>query len=175
MARFNGRIIKGKTDGSMSKGKNNCAFLFFVLCSLFCGCNSNILFTDSVSMPGEEWTLENVPVFAPVITDTVSGNNISFTIRTGSSYPFRNIYLFVSATSPAGKTITDTLQFLIADEKGKWYGKGIGDIHELNLPYKKSVYFPSKGIYSFRISHGMRTETLKGVYDIGLRIEKIKK
>lgn len=160
----------------MSKGINKYAFLFCVFCTLlFYGCNSNILFTDSVSMPDEEWTLENVPSFTPEITDTVSGNYIFFTIRTGSSYPFRNIYLFVSATSPAGKTITDTLQYMLAAEKGKWYGKGIGDIHELNLPYKASVYFPSKGIYSFKIRHGMRTETLKGVYDIGLRIEKIKK
>jgi gliding motility-associated lipoprotein GldH len=160
----------------MSKGINKYAFLFYVFFTLlFYACNSNVLFTDSVSMPVEEWTLENIPAFAPEITDTVSLHNIFFTLRTGSSYPFRNIYLFVSTTSPAGKTITDTLQYMLADEKGKWYGKGIGDVHELNLSYKANVYFPSKGIYSFKVRHGMRTETLKGIYDIGLRIEKIKK
>jgi gliding motility-associated lipoprotein GldH len=126
-------------------------------------------------MPSEEWNLENIPVFKPEITDTISSNNISFTLRTAASYPFRNIFLFVSTTSPAGKTITDTLQYMLADEKGKWYGKGFGDVHELYLPFKSSVYFPAKGIYSFKIRHGMRIETLKGVYDIGLRIEKIKK
>lgn len=160
----------------MTEGINRYTFLFCVfLTLLFYACNSNILFTDSVSMPAEEWTLDNVAAFEPEITDTLSGNNIFFTIRTGASYPFRNIYLFVSTTSPAGKTITDTLQYKIADEKGKWYGKGFADVHELNLPFKANVYFPSKGIYSFKISHGMRTETLNGVYDIGLRIEKIKK
>jgi len=160
----------------MAKGINKYAFLFCVFFTLlFYACNSNILFTDSVSMPDEEWTLENVPAFAPEITDTLSGNNIFFSIRTGSSYPYRNIYLFVSITAPAGKTITDTLQFMLADEKGRWYGKGIGDVHELNLPFKASVNFPSKGIYTFKIRHGMRIESLKGVYDIGLRIEKVKK
>jgi hypothetical protein len=29
-----------------------------------------------------------------------------------------------------------------------------------------------KGTYQFNIQHGMRTGDLKGVYDIGLRIEK---
>jgi gliding motility-associated lipoprotein GldH len=160
----------------MTEGINKYTFLFFVFLTwLLYACNSNILFTDSVSMPGEEWTLENVPSFEPEITDTISSNNIFFTVRTGASYAFRNIYLFVSTTSPAGKTITDTLQYMLADEKGKWYGRGFGDVHELNLPFKTSVYFPSKGIYSFKIRHGMRIETLKGVYDIGLRIEKIKK
>ena len=160
----------------MAEGINKCSFLFCVFSALLLNsCNRNVLFTDSVSIPGEEWTLDNVPVFTPEIADTVSNNNIFFTIRTGSSYPFRNIYLFVSTTSPAGKTITDTLQYMLADNKGKWYGKGLGDIHELNLPFKTGVYFPAKGIYSFKVRHGMRAENLKGVYDIGLRIEKVKK
>jgi gliding motility-associated lipoprotein GldH len=160
----------------MEKRINKYSFFPCIFISLlFSACNSNVIFTDSVSIPNEEWTLDNVASFSPEITDTISYNNIFFTIRTGSSYPFRNIYFFVSTTSPAGKTITDTLQYMLADEKGKWYGKGTGDIHELTLPFKASVYFPLKGIYSFKIRHGMRSEQLKGVYDIGLRIEKIKK
>lgn len=96
-------------------------------------------------------------------------------IRTGSVYPYRNIYLFVTASTPDGKTITDTLQYDLADEKGNWYGKGFGDIHALNLPYKTNVYFPLKGTYMFKIQHGMRIENLTGVYDIGLKVEKIRK
>ena len=117
-----------------------------------------------------------VPAYneAESITDTVNSNNIYFTIRTGTSYPFQNIWLFVTTTSPAGKSITDTLQYILADEKGKWYGKGFGNIHELNLPFRTSVYFPKEGTFSFKIRHGMRTENLKGVYDIGLRIERVK-
>jgi gliding motility-associated lipoprotein GldH len=151
------------------------SLLLFVIVMLFTSCNSRNVFTDSVSFSGHNWSLDNVVVFTPDITDTVSGNNIFFHIRTGSSFPFRNIYLFVSTTSPSGITITDTLQYMLADEKGKWFGKGAGDIHELRLPFKASVYFPIKGTYSFRVRHGMRDETLKGVYDFGLRIEKSSK
>ena len=126
-------------------------------------------------MPQETWKLIDIPSFKVLITDTLTSNYVSFTIRNGSSYPFRNIFLFVSTTSPDGKKITDTLQYNLADEKGKWYGRGFGDIHELNLPYKSNVFFPLKGTYEFKIQHGMRIENLKGVYDIGLRIEKIRK
>jgi gliding motility-associated lipoprotein GldH len=108
------------------------------------------------------------------VIDTVSKTNVSFTIRTGSDYPFRNIFLFVTASSPDGKSITDTLEYELADEKGNWFGKGSGDVHELNLPYRSNVFFPLKGNYVFKIQHGMRTVDLKGVYDIGVRIEKIK-
>jgi gliding motility-associated lipoprotein GldH len=160
----------------MTKGTGKYILLsgfFFIL--IFVACNRNVLYTDSVSMPAEEWKLDNVPLFCPEIKDTISANNIFFTLRTGSSYPFRNIYLFVTTTSPSGKSITDTLQYMLADEKGKWHGKGIGDIHELTLLFKSNIYFPTKGIYSFRVRHGMRSETLKSVYDVGIRIEKTKK
>ena len=126
-------------------------------------------------MPEKTWRLMDIPVFKIPITDTLNSNNVFFTIRTGSLYPFRNIYLFVTTTSPDGKSITDTLQYNLANEKGKWYGKGFGDIHELKLPYKSNVFFPIKGTYRFNIQHGMRIEDLKGVYDFGLRIEKFRK
>jgi gliding motility-associated lipoprotein GldH len=126
-------------------------------------------------MAGKTWKLADISTFKVPITDTINSNNVIFTIRSGSSFPFRNIYLFVTTTSPDGRNVNDTLQYNLADEKGNWYGKGFGDIHELNLPYKSNVYFPLKGIYEFKIQHGMRIEYLKGVYDFGLRIEKIKK
>ncbi len=149
-------------------------FLLILFLLLSLGCNRNTVFTDTVSVPGKKWALDNVTVFTPEITDTSSFNNIFFNMRTGSSYPFRNLYLFVTTSSPTGKTICDTLQYMLADEKGNWYGKGLGDIHELKLPFKSGVYFPVKGKYTFRIRHGMRVENLNGVYDFGLRIEKSK-
>jgi gliding motility-associated lipoprotein GldH len=155
------------------KYKYTLILTFFALLS-FNACNSHIAYTDAITIMGKEWNIENILVFTPEIKDTIESNNIFFTIRTGSSYPYRNIYLFVSTTSPGGKTITDTLQYILADEKGKWFGKGFGDIHELDLPYKTGVYFPLRGTYSIKIQHGMRTEKLKGVYDFGLRIERAK-
>jgi len=136
-------------------------------------CKNNVLFTDSAEMPESTWNLFNAPEFKVEITDTINRAKVSFTIRTGTDYSFRNIWLFVTTTSPDGnKILTDTLEYELADEKGDWYGKGFGDIHELILPYRTNVFFPRKGIYNIKIQHGMRAGDLKGVYDIGLRIEK---
>jgi gliding motility-associated lipoprotein GldH len=157
----------------MIKEKNSCSFILGLTCFvLMLSCNNNVVFTDSITMPEKKWELMNIPSFRVPVDDTLKSNNVIFTIRTGSSYPFRNIYLFVRTTSPDGKFITDTLEYFLADEKGKWYGKGFGDVHELNLPYKSNVYFPVRGTYQFSIQHGMRVEDLDGVYDFGLRIEK---
>lgn len=160
----------------MTKGISKYSFvLILTSLILLSSCNSNVIFSDSKVINKKTWSLTDIPSFKVQITDTINSNNVIFTLRTGSSYPFRNIYLFITTTSPDGKSITDTLQYKLADEKGNWLGKGFGDIHELNLTYKTNVYFPVKGIYQFNIQHGMRIEDLKGVYDIGLRVEKISK
>lgn len=158
----------------IKKTDNFSVFLLMICFLLTTSCNSNITFTDSIPVPEEKWDISNILSFRIPVGDTLSANNISFNIRTGSSYPFRNIHLFVSTTSPLGKSITDTVEYFLADEKGIRYGKGFGDIKELNLPFKNNVFFPVKGIYQIRIQHGMRIETLKGIYDFGLRVEKIK-
>ena len=157
------------------KTNKNGWFLISGLLFLICSCTSNVVFINSVTMKNNTWSLFDNPEFKVPVTDTINSNNIFFTIRTGSKYPFRNIYLFVTAISPVGKSITDTLQYDLADEKGNWYGKGSGDIHELNLPYKTNVFFPLKGTYHFKIRHGMRIGDLKGIYDFGLRVEKFSK
>ncbi|MDO9580552.1 MAG: gliding motility lipoprotein GldH [Bacteroidales bacterium] len=160
----------------MIKGINKYSFVLILISSiLLTSCNSNVTYTDSQVMAEKTWGLFDSPVFKIPVNDTINSNNVLFFIRTGSSYPYRNIFLFVTTTSPDGTSITDTLQYYLADEKGKWYGKGFGDIHELNLPYKSNVYFPLKGTYQFKIQHGMRDEDLKDVYDFGLKIEKIRK
>jgi gliding motility-associated lipoprotein GldH len=157
----------------MIKGINRFPFiLILTFLILLFSCNSKVVYTNSQTMAEETWKLLDIPTFKVPITDTLNRNNVFFTIRNGSSFPFRNIFLFVTTISPDGRKITDTLQYNLADEKGKWYGKGFGEIHELNLPYKSNVYFPLKGIYEFKIQHGMRIENLKGVYDFGLKIEK---
>lgn len=155
----------------MVKGTNRYLLLFTIVIFLM-SCGRNVVYTDSSAMQGKTWRLRDIPVFKIPIKDTASSNNIYFIIRTGSSYPYRNIYLFVRTTAPDGKTMTDTLQYDLADEKGNWYGKGFGDIHELKLPYRSNVFFPVSGEYQINIQHGMRIEDLKGVYDFGLRVEK---
>ena len=164
---------KEETDDSMITGKIKLIYpVLIVFLLLFNSCSKGIVYTESVSIPENHWLLDFNPEFSADITDTLSNCNILFTIRNSSSYPFRNIFLFVTATSPNGSSITDTVEYLLADEKGKWYGKGIGDVHELTVRYKSNIYFPSKGKYSFKVQHGMRSEDLNGIYDFGMRIVK---
>ena len=159
----------------MIRESNKYILLLISVVSLFiASCDNSVVYTESYPLKNKTWSLMDVKSFEAQIADTSALSDLFFTIRTGADYPFRNIFLFVSTHSPNGNTLTDTLEYFLADDKGNWYGKGFGDVHELKLPYKSNVYFPVAGEYRFKIQHGMRIEDLKGVYDIGLRIEKIK-
>ncbi len=139
---------------------------------LFISCNSKNIFTATEEIPDNSWSSYNKPVFTARISDTLQACNISITLRNTSEYPFRNIFFFVTTTSPKGLSIKDTVEYKITDESGRWLGKGLGDIHDLTLPFKTNIQFPLPGSYHFRIEHGMRTDNLKGIMDVGIRIVK---
>jgi len=66
----------------------------------------------------------------------------------------------------------DTLNCLLANDKGEWLGEGMGDIWDLSVPYKQSIGFPEKGQYTVEIKHGMRMQKVPMIMEIGLRVEK---
>mgnify|MGYP000371275781 FL=1 len=82
-----------------------------------------------------------------------------------------NNVLFLDVETPSGVTYTDTLQYLLARPDGKWVGAGLGAIKHNLFKYKESQSMEN-GLYKFNISHGMRSELLTGIEDIGFRIEK---
>lgn len=136
-------------------------------------CDPDRVYEDFAEIPLHVWDVDYKPVFRTYITDTVASHNIYIEIRNGSGYSYRNLYIFLTTTSPTGQWTCDTIDCILADKRGKWYGSGWGDIHELRLPYKQNIKFPVSGYYSFEFEQAMRTEHLKGIYDIGLRIEKV--
>jgi len=144
----------------------------FIASLLLLSCNRDIMFADNRKMTANKWPLDVTPSFIVNSEDTAGLYDISFYIRTGNEYPFRNIWLFVTATSPSGRMLTDTLEYMLADIKGKRYGDGFGNIRDLSLAYRKGIFFPETGSYTFTIRHGMRTEVLPGVYDFGIIVRK---
>lgn len=133
-------------------------------------CDRNTLFSDNYRIDDRQWSMYDPARYTCSIGDTVSTFNIDLTVRTSTDYPYRNMYLFIVTSFPSGTTVTDTLQAMVTDGKGRWLGKGAGDLRELTIPYKTNVFFPEEGEYHFSVIHGMRDTLLKGVYDMGIRI-----
>jgi len=94
-------------------------------------------------------------------------------IRNNNLYPYQNLWLFVAEKQPDGTIVRDTVECMLADEYGKWVGTGIS-IFNSDIPIRVGYTFPQRGQYTFTIRQGMRDERLKGIEQIGIRIERIK-
>jgi gliding motility-associated lipoprotein GldH len=156
----------------MRKGRSSILIAVIMLAVVTLSCDRNTLFSETYRIEGRQWSMYDPADYNCTIGDTVSTFNIDLSVRTSTGYPYRNMYLFIVTTFPSGTTVTDTLQAMITDEKGKWLGKGAGDLRELTIPYKLNVWFPEMGEYHFRIIHGMRDTVLNGVYDMGMKITR---
>jgi gliding motility-associated lipoprotein GldH len=149
--------------------------LFFLLAMMWLAvsCDPAKVFEENREIEGHNWKMGDVLHFKVPVDDTLTPQSVFINIRNYSDYPYSNLYLFIHVTSPAGDEVTDTVNFVLADERGRWLGRGIGDLYFIRLPYKQYILFPYKGIYRFDIVQGMRTD-LEGIRDVGLRVERIK-
>jgi gliding motility-associated lipoprotein GldH len=146
------------------------AFCLVVLALV--SCNRNIVYSEYRKFKDYEWYAKDKAVFDVEIKDTQSLNNISLMVRHADSYPFNNIFLFVTTRYPDGKVLTDTMEVVLANHKGEWQGSGVGDIFDFKVPVKKNVRFTQAGMYQFSFEQGMRTDPLPLIMDFGLEIEK---
>jgi len=155
--------------------KNGRIFLWLgILLFALYSCNSNVIYRESKDIPDSEWNKNNILSYNFKIEDTLQPYSVYLNVRNTSRYQFRNLFLFIETTSPQGNTVRDTFECILADDKGRWYGKGWGDVYENKIPYKQYIRFPRKGTYSIEIQQAMRRPKLKYVTDIGIVLEEAK-
>lgn len=159
------------------KRRTKAVFVLKAACLLLCvlffsSCDSNRIFEQNQAIPESGWAVSNVVKFNVDIKDPSTATNFYINVRNADGYPYGNLFLFIKTTFPDGKMSNDTLECLLADEKGKWIGSGIGDLYDNQIPFKKNVRFPTAGTYAFEIQQAMRTDNVPLIMDVGLRIEK---
>lgn len=121
------------------------------------------------------WDKKTQQKFDFKIDDAQNPKNIIFVVRNNNDYPYSNIRFIVNATdAQTKKKSVDTLNYVLAKPNGEWIGKGFGDTKETLFQYKLNYKFPKNGDYSIGIIQAMRTDQLKGIEDIGLKIETVK-
>lgn len=150
-------------------------FLICCVCVLTVSCEKNAIFHQFVSIDEKGWHEDSLAVFSVQVTDTVGSYDVVLDVRNRNEYPYQNLFLFISSTSPDNYQVSDTLNCILSDELGRWQGKGFGSVSSLPILYMSDIKFPKQGEYVFQIRHGMREHLLPGINDIGLRVQKATK
>jgi len=146
--------------------------VFGLLSVLFASCNGKVVYSKYETLPEEGWKTENKLSYEVDIEDASSFNNVFLTVRHADSYPYSNLFVFLTTTYPNGKITVDTLECILANKKGEWQGDGAGEIWDNKIPLKQNLRFPQKGKYKFTFEQGMRSNPLPLIMDFGIIIEK---
>lgn len=134
-------------------------------------CDSNRYFEQNLKLNNERWHYSDTRTFSFDLTDTLSLFNFYVNVRNTNEYPYANLYIFINSEFPNGEKARDTIELQLAQIDGKWLGSGSGKYKYNQFVLRKGMRFVQTGKYSFGIEHGMRTDTLTGISDIGIRLE----
>lgn len=140
-----------------------------LLVVMLASCSGGVLFDQTAQVNGR-WYKDNPRVFEVTVPDSLAVYNFYLNVRHRTDYRYSNLYLFLQTRFPNGHVTRDTLQLILANNAGKWLGKGWGSLKEDQILLKHDLRFPLPGKYEFTIWQGMRADTLKGIQDIGIRI-----
>jgi len=139
---------------------------------LIVSCAGHVVFHNTQPVDTKAWHMKDTLEFAVHIDDTLSLHELYLDVRNTTDYPYSNLFLFMDIEFPGGRVLRDTLECILAARDGSWTGKGIGRIKSNRFLFRDDVWFPDKGVYTFKVSQGMRYEKLTGISDIGIRIER---
>jgi gliding motility-associated lipoprotein GldH len=146
----------------------------FCLITSISSCDNKRFFEEFKPLENQTWNANEKISFEVMVEDTLSDYNFFLGIRNYENYRYMNLYLFFDLISPNGEAKRDTLSFYLADKQGKWLGKRAGDIVDNRIWFRAKQKMRSKGIYTFQFEQAMRENQLKGIVDLGLRLEKNK-
>ena len=125
------------------------------------------------NIPTHGWLYGDTLSFAPdsLIHDSVMTARLNLAVRHGNNYPYANLWLEVTHTSPAGSTCRDTLNLTLADIYGRWQGSGFGASYQFETTVTQATEIDMRAPVTIR--HIMRTDTLTGLEQLGISITQL--
>ena len=150
--------------------------IFGISCLLL-SCIKGAVYEKHFAFKGHRWTQKDSVQFSFNITDTASNYLLFLMMRHTEAYPFSNLWLKTNTRLPDGKS-TGYLntEIPLAEESGKWLGRGMNEIWEHKMPLTKNggaMHFSQSGQYTISLKQIMRMNPLPEIMSIGIRLEKV--
>lgn len=146
--------------------------LLMIIVVALSSCTEVPAYVSYESIADQTWDRNNEISFDVDMQDTISLFDIVVNIRNTTNYRYQNFWMFIESESPEGTVEKDTVECILANNRGEWLGNGFFSIHEMPVLYLNNIQFPQKGNYHFEIRQAMRDSILLGIHEVGLNIIK---
>lgn len=158
----------------MRSQKNRTTYVAMIACTLllFSSCNEQGVFQGFEHFNSKSWSKDQKVSFNFEISDTASQYSINYLVRHSIDYAFQNLWVEGNIIFPDSQVVPFKKNIQLGDAKGYWYGNGISDIMNVDVPIQTHAIFPQTGKYTFEFQQIMRVDPIEGVLDFGLKIKK---
>jgi len=140
--------------------------------ALIISCDREKFYDESLSLSNDQWPGDKEMSFKINIEDTVNTYRFYLNVRNSTAYKYNNIYFFLTTEYPGGGMSRDTIECQLAARDGKWLGRGSGRYRDNRIMIRENIRFPRKGEYTLSLNQAMREDTLQGVSEAGVRLER---
>jgi gliding motility-associated lipoprotein GldH len=140
---------------------------------VFAACDSKRVYDKFESIEENSWKYEDLKNFEFEIQDTSLSYQFYIQTRNTSAYNYSNFYMLLTLETPKGDSSEERMNFLLADETGKWLGDGSNGLYTCKIKVKDTLKFSEIGTYKATLKQDMRDNPLLGIADVGVRIEKL--
>jgi len=122
--------------------------IFFILITItavsLISCDGNVIFDETINVDESGWYKNDIARFDVIIEDSIDSYDYYLNLRHSVKYRYSNLFVFMNTTYPNGNISHDTIEFVLADKSGKWYGKGWGEIKDNSIMLVQGIKFPLK-------------------------------
>lgn len=160
-------------------------FLILSIALIFidsCGLPENTITEEFQTVDKGIWGWKETKSYTFTIEDSTHFYNIYCGLRITGKYNYSNIWLIYelaesksenasAVNSPGTSLQKKQFQIELADQTGRWLGKGMSNLISYEQPLLIKTKL-KKGNYTFKLSQNMREDLLSGVNDVGIKVEK---
>ena len=145
-------------------------FIFFLV-FVFIACTKNTK-SEYYSFDNKTWNSDSIVLFKYFISDTTKKYDLLLKIRHTVDYEFQNLFLFLDNGTK------DTVEIILSNKKGKWFGSGVIDVREIEYVIAKNTLFSKKGEHYLKVEQAMRygpvekIRNLEHILDVGLIVRR---
>lgn len=127
-------------------------------------------FGQFTTLPDKGWTYnDTVAIIAAGLDSTDTPRRFKIGVRHDNDYDYRNLILEVTYRD-GRKLWRDTIDMELSDIYGAWLGSGIGPTYQAETTVSPSAHISDSATITIR--HVMRLDTLRGIRQIGVIIDK---
>ena len=145
--------------------------VFLLAILLLMSCKQSTVYYHYENTPEGGWEKNDVLSFDVNGINNDAQYQEVLAMRISNKYPFMRLTLIVEQTVyPAGKTMTDTLDCNLIDERGNAIGQGVSQYQYL-FPLKTLQLHRGDSLH-LSVRHDMKREILPGITGVGIRVKR---